>query len=480
MTSWLQPKQDALDRVDALLVDAPRSIDLRFERASLLAETGRSEEAKGVYLGILADDPTHFATLINFGALLHDGGFISAARTVYRQVVEYHPYNPAGHVNLGNLLAATDAPDLARTHLEVALRLDPDNREAHRSLSYLLTDLRDEAGAEYHRHKAFTGQALKTLAYYGRGAPIEVLLLVSARGGMIPIAQHFDPGLYRVMLLFVEYHDPDAALPAHHILFNAIGDADLCPDALELAKDLIAGAPVINPPEQVLATTRLNTAARLGAIANVVAPRTVQVRGEDLAGGHIAALGFAFPVLLRAPGFNTGRFFKRIADAQDLAQALADMPGDDFLLIEILKSQSKDGQFRKYRVMIIDGRLYPAHMAVSPDWKVHYFTSAMADNAAYRREEAAFLADMPGVLGKRAMAALAAIAATLKLDYAGVDFGLDARGRLLLYEANAGMVLQKPGADPRFAYRHAAVDAMVKALQDLWVKARLPLTQDVR
>ena len=480
MTSWLQPKQDALDRLDALLADAPRAVDLRFERASLLAEMGRTEEAKGVYLAILADDPTHFATLINFGALLHEGGFISAARTVYRQVVEYHPYNPAGHVNLGNLLAATEAPELARTHLEVALRLDPDNQEAHRSLSYLLTDLREEAQAEYHRHKAFTGQALKMQAYYGKGVPIDVLLLVSARGGMIPIAQHFDPGVYRVMLLFVEYHALGAPLPTHHILFNAIGDADLCPGALELAKALIAGSPVINPPDSVLATTRLNTAARLGEIANVVAARTVQVRRDTLAVENIAALGFAYPVLLRAPGFNTGRFFKRAANAGELRQALEELPGDDVLLIENLKSQSKDGQFRKYRVMIIDGRLYPAHMAVSPDWKVHYFTSAMADNGAYRREEAAYLSDMPGVLGKRALAALTAIAATLTLDYAGVDFGLDGRGRLLLYEANAGMVLAKPSPDPRFAYRHAAVDAMVKALQDVWVKAALPLIQDAR
>ena len=149
------------------------------------------------------------------------------------------------------------------------------------------------------------------------------------------------------------------------------------------------------------------------------------------------------------------------------------MPGEAFLLIAYLNSQGLDGQFRKYRVMIIDGGLYPAHMAVSRDWKVHYFTSSMADNAAYRREEAEFLSDMPKVLGARAMSALAAIAALLKLDYAGVDFGLDAEGRLLLYEANAGMVLSKPGNDPRFAYRHAAVAAMIAALQRLWRRAKV-------
>ncbi len=462
-----------MDRVDALLEVQPSSIDLRFERASLLAEMGRSDEAKGAYMAILADDSTHFATLINFGALLHEGGFISAARTVYRQAVEYHPYNPAGHVNLGNLLAAMDAPDVARSHLEVALRLDPENREAHRSLSYLLTDLRQEAQADYHRHKAFAGRAVETLPFHGGGAPTEVLLLVSARGGMIPIAQHFDPAVFRVTLLFVEFHDRAAGLPPHHILFNAIGDADLCEDALELAQALVAGAPVINPPAAVMATTRQNNAVRLGALTDVVAPRTLHLSRAALQTGDIGAFGFAgYPVLLRAPGFNTGRFFKRVSEARDLASALDDMPGEAFLLISYLHSQGADGQFRKYRVMVIDGDLYPAHMAVSPDWKVHYFTSAMADNADYRCEEAAFLADMPGVLGARAMSALAAIARTLGLDYAGIDFGLDAEGRLLLYEANAGMVLQKPGNDPRFAYRHAAIEAMAAALQRLWRKAK--------
>ena len=58
---------------------------------------------------------------------------------------------------------------------------------------------------------------------------------------------------------------------------------------------------------------------------------------------------------------------------------------------------------RKYRVLFINGAVYPIHLAISTDWKVHYFTTAMAAEPALRAEEQRFLQDMPAVVGKRAM-----------------------------------------------------------------------------
>jgi hypothetical protein len=113
--------------------------------------------------------------------------------------------------------------------------------------------------------------------------------------------------------------------------------------------------------------------------------------------------------------------------------------------------------------MIIDGVLYPLHLAVSKDWKVHYFTAGMAANSAYRAEEQRFLEAMPAVLGERAMAALAAIGRTLGLDYAGVDFALAADGSLLLFEANATMVVNPPDPDPVWDYRRAAIGCVLDA-----------------
>jgi hypothetical protein len=56
----------------------------------------------------------------------------------------------------------------------------------------------------------------------------------------------------------------------------------------------------------------------------------------------------------------------------------------------------------RYRVMMVGGRLYPLHLAISRQWKIHYFSADMRDRAEHRAEEAKFLADMPGVLDARA------------------------------------------------------------------------------
>jgi hypothetical protein len=118
---------------------------------------------------------------------------------------------------------------------------------------------------------------------------------------------------------------------------------------------------------------------------------------------------------------------------------------------------------RKYRVMFIDGVAYPVHLAISADWKVHYFTADMVRNAAFREEERRFLDDMPAALGARAMTALGQICTTLGLEYAGIDFALAADGSVLLFEANATMALVPPGGDSIWDYRRPAIEAALKA-----------------
>jgi hypothetical protein len=114
--------------------------------------------------------------------------------------------------------------------------------------------------------------------------------------------------------------------------------------------------------------------------------------------------------------------------------------------------------------MRVDGRLYPLHVAISSDWKIHYYSADMADCPEHRAEDAAFLADMPAVLGPRALAALHHIQDTLGLDYGGIDFGLNERGDVLLFEANATMAVVVPEKDPRWDYRRSATERIYTAV----------------
>ena len=99
-----------------------------------------------------------------------------------------------------------------------------------------------------------------------------------------------------------------------------------------------------------------------------------------------------------------------------LAEALATLPGRDLMVIEYLDARGRDGKTRKYRVMMIDGRLYPLHAAISHQWKIHYFSAEMADSPEHRAEDAEFLENMTGVLGDQAISALKGIQTALGLD----------------------------------------------------------------
>jgi tetratricopeptide (TPR) repeat protein len=466
----------ALKEAEAALAVRPDIADVRFQYANLLDMLGRREDAKAAYLEVLKRDPGHFGALTNFGNMLFAAGYSDAARTLYSEAVKRYPDNPKGHVNLANLLARANENALAFEHFEAALRLDPEHVEANRGMAYLLTESRDEARAALYRQKGFQSKPVLHLPYRGDGTPVRMLLLVSAFGGAIPMRHHLDDRIFDVWVIFVEFFDLRLALPSHDVIFNAIGDADLCAPALEAAEKLLSctAAPVINRPEQVLLSGRMQNAARLGQIPNVVTAKTALFTRAALqatdANETLAAQGFAFPLLLRAPGFHTGQFFIRADDITSLAGSLPSMPGEEFLVMEYLDARDGDGKIRKYRVMAIDGVLYPLHAAVSHEWKIHYFTAEMADNPEHRAEDGAFLANMADVLGAKAMQALENIRDALGLDYGGMDFSRNAQGDIVLFEANATMVVYPPDKDSRWDYRRPAVQRILDAIYALLVK----------
>jgi glutathione synthase/RimK-type ligase-like ATP-grasp enzyme len=256
-------------------------------------------------------------------------------------------------------------------------------------------------------------------------------------------------------------------------VINTIGDADVAQAALAGAQALLAqtSAPVINAPAVVMATGRCEIARRLAGLPGVITAKTVTLSRELLASPDAVSTlernGFTFPLLLRTPGFHGGENFLRVDAAEGLSEALAALPGEELMVIEYLDAQCGDGKTRKYRVMMIDGELYPLHAAISHHWKIHYFSAEMAESAEHRAEDAKFLEDMEGVLGERAMKALKAIQEALGLDYGGIDFGLNERGEVLLFEANATMAVFPPAEDARWDYRRPAVERILSAVHKM-------------
>ncbi len=465
------PRKARIAQLDLLLEREPDAIEARCERAGLLRELGLFEEAKRDYLELIKRKPGDFGVLNDFGALVLKAGYSSAARSLFEQAIRHHPDHPAGRVNLANLLLLAGQFEAARTHFEAALRADPDHIHAHRGLGNLLAETGDAAGARRHRDLGFKNDFMAALPYRGDGAPVRVLLLVSAAGGNTPTESFLDDTIFQTTVLVTEYYDIKIPLPPHDLVFNSIGDADICAEGLEAALKILArtSRPIVNHPAAVRKTGRASNIERLRGVEGVIVPRITRLPRAALIGpdaaGVVARNGFSFTVLARAPGFHTGHHFIHAETATELATAVEKFPGDDVWLIEPLEARDGEGFFRKIRVMIVDRKLYPLHLAISRSWKVHYYTADMAQSADNRVKEAPFLDDIASVIGARGVAALERIAAIIDLDYGGIDFAVDAGGNILFFEANATMIMVPLSTDEKWAYRRRAFDAVFTAMR---------------
>ena len=412
---------------------------------------GEFDRAKHAYLIALFRDRYNREGMLGLGEAFAGLRDYQSARTVFAQAAARHPDSSHAHSSLGGVLLELDDLEGARAAFERALALQPGLRKPWAGLGIVYERQGDIARADRAWREAFRQGGPAVSAYRGSGEPLRVLVLSSAVGGNVPLEPVFDDRIFQVLTLFAESYHEDMPLPAHDVVFSVVGNAELSTRAVDKAEMMMAAtnAPAINHPALVRRTGRVEVADRLRDVPGIVTPRMHLVRKAELRDDR----GLGWPLLVRALGFHGGEHFVKVDVPEDLPAAVATLEGDEVLAIEYLDTRNRDGRFRKYRMLAIDGRLYAAHLAISRDWKVHYFSAqhgGLADD-----EEGAFLADPQAGVGRDALHALERAAALLALDYAGFDFTLDADGRVVLFEANATMRI---GAN---ADAIAAVQAMI-------------------
>ncbi len=445
-----------------------------FTRACLLDQLGFRDAARAGYLRTLRADAGHLGALANLGTWYFAGRQFALALRAFRVLLDRRPESPIAQRNIADAYLSIGDAAAARPHYERAVALAPGDDDARRGLAVAYDRLGLAEAARAVR-AGLPPPAIMSLPYLGRGTPVRLLVLGTDALGNVQDGMWTDQHLFASRALIVERF-AEEALPDADVVFNAIGDADLCAEALARARRLLAttSAPVLNVPAAVARTGRVETARRLVMIPGVRCPVTVAVARTRLAHEPEAVMaehGLAWPVLLRSPGFHTGLHFVKIDEPDGFASRLADLPGEELFVMPFIDTRSAhDGRIRKYRAMSIDGALYPVHAAISERWKVHYFSADMADNAAHRAEDRAFLEAMPEVLGMRTYIVLQMIAALLGLDYGGIDFGIDPAGNVVVFEANAAMNVPLPAPDPRWDYRREPIARIHRAVREMLVK----------
>jgi hypothetical protein len=455
--------------IDKQLSGDPNNAELLFERACCLDDLGWTQPAVQAYLAVLQHDSRHLGTLTNLGLMVLHRGDPAAARAFFTQALTHHPLATLTHVNLGQALFEQGEIASAEAQYAAALSREPDFCSAHHGLATLYESMGDRLRADQHWERAFANLPAWSVPYIGTTTPVRVLVVISGRGGDVVTHRLLDDRIMETTMLYADAFRNGMPLAPHDVVFNGIGDPDSGEAPLGRARDIVdaSSAPVINHPDCVRGTGRAGMRERFAGIAGVVVPRIERIRRDSITADELITRGWTFPLLVRAPGYHGGQQFEAVNDPADLPHALSRVSGNELFLIAFVDTRSKDGLFRKYRVLFVDGRLYPVHLAVSREWKVHYFSSETADGADHRKEEQRFLFDMEAALGAAVIGRLQDIERALGLDYGGADFGIDALGNVVLFEANATMAVYPPMPGEQWEYRRPAHDAVIGAARTL-------------
>ncbi len=426
--------------------------------------------AHASFIQALEARPGDLGALCQFGVVLRHRGALAEAWRCFDRVLAREPRHALALFHLGTLhFNQRDWAPAIRCY-EAALEAEPDLVEARQNLASIYLDAGQPEQARQHRDAAYRRRPVFTEP--ARRAPRRTVLVLWAAGkGNVPI-DHLLPRAHTTRLIcFIEYLGPEheRALPPYDYVFNAIGDVDVTGPTDGPARAFLArcGRPVLNRPEAVARTGRDAAAALLGGIDGVVVPRTAGFDTAVLQRELPATAGLDFPVIVRPANSHGGDHLVKLGDGAAL-RALVPFNAERYYATAYVDYRSADGFFRKYRMVFVDRQPWPYHLAIGPHWMVHYASADMEAHAWKLEEEARFLADPATALGPRAWAALQAIGHALDLDYAGIDFSLLPDGRLLLFEANATMLVHPEAADGPLAHKnrhvariYAAFDALV-------------------
>ncbi|MGA0600881.1 hypothetical protein ACO2Q3_09275 [Caulobacter sp. KR2-114] len=497
------PDRAEIDTQRALCEAQPSMTALWNTLARMLIAADRPAEAMAAATAALAGAPGD-ATALNLRSAAEDAhAAVELRLRTLERAAAFDPGNAALQLELGETYADLDRPADAQRCLQQALRLSPGlvSAEARLAAVYLSVDI--EAGAEHHALRALALQpghivASQTLAVVlerrGEGdaaralmaraysrqslfaqpaaeSRMTVLVLASIESGNIPYRHLMPAQHYSRLIWYMEHAQPGDLARAgdFDLVFNTIGDPDLAGPSAGSVRAFLAGnaKPLLNDPALVMRTHRHEIPRLLGDIPGVVAPAAARAPAEEAGrlglAGAAARHGLALPLLVRPVGSHGGKGLHRVQTEADWASIPA-LQGDVYLTC-YHDYRSADGRWRKGRVIFVDGRPFPYHFAVADDWMVHYESAGMVGAADRLAEEARFLEDPAAVIGETGWAAIGEIGRRLGLHYGGVDFAPLADGRILVFEANATMLVHPEDPDGPLAYKNPAVQRIIDAFQ---------------
>ena len=239
--------------------------------------------------------------------------------------------------------------------------------------------------------------------------------------------------------------DFPALIPEHDIAIVAVGESEKNAPLLASIEAMTERWPrkILNPAANVRHCARVSCYHLLKDIPQLVFPKTRRTaRHEQPA--------LTYPMTIRPVDTHGGNGLMRLDNPDALQAYFEQFPAETYYTAEYIDYQSKDGYFRKIRLVLIDGNPYICHLAISDSWIVHYLSADMAVSVEKRAEEAFLMSTFEADFAVRFEKQISAMVRLLGLDYVTIDCAELADGRLLVFEVDTRGLIH--AADPIDVY----------------------------
>ncbi len=264
--------------------------------------------------------------------------------------------------------------------------------------------------------------------------------------------------------LEILYILPNAPLPEtipdHDVMLVGIGYTEAGKALLERMIPWVAAwpKPVINRPEHVLKTSREALKFALQSADDVFVADI-----QRLTRTETASYTSHFPILIRPVDSHAGRGLEKIDEAAALAPYLENIHDENFFITEFVDYSQPDGLFYKYRVVLIAGKPYIAHLAMNDQWMIHYLNAGMKEDAAKRELEAQGMASFHTGFALRHARAFEQMHQRLGLDYLVMDCSETPDGRLFVFEADTIMIVHDMDDEEIYPYKKPVMKCLFDA-----------------
>jgi glutathione synthase/RimK-type ligase-like ATP-grasp enzyme len=282
-------------------------------------------------------------------------------------------------------------------------------------------------------------------------------------------------------LVYVTEKQPlPAQLPDHDVLFVAIAQSDQNMPLLEELDAAIASwpRPVLNQPARIALLSRNQACELLKSVPGVTMPATVRMDRQILETISHSAASISsyledggYPLIVRPVDSHAGQGLDKIENAHALDDYLQIRTDPEFYVSRFVDYRGHDGLYRKYRIVLIEGRPFICHLGISGHWMIHYLNAGMAENAGKRAEEAAVMAAFETGFAAKHSDAFREINERIGLDYLGIDCGETPDGKLLIFELDSCMIVHALDPVNVFPYKQPQMRKVFAAFRQMLVNA---------